>query len=479
MKESSGYWLHYSSCERVFPRNRLIAALEKTGIMLETWQTGVPGRGGIFLFDTFDSDMEKSLEECCRENPQRVIAVFLGERGVPSETAFRILALGVGDILGWSGMESLVMALSSRLGRWQQVDSVVASVTAQGKTIGTSRAWKETVRQVVEAALFSKSPILLTGETGTGKEMLANLIHSLDRRPIKGSLTILDCSTVVPGLSGSEFFGHERGAFTHAVTSREGAFAIADGGTLFLDEIGELPMGVQSELLRGIQEQTFKKVGGQAWLQSDFRLVAATNRSLSQEIEKGSFRQDLYHRLAGWVIQLPPLRERREDVLPLAELFARESLGPGAKVKFEDCVQEFLLTRDYPGNIRELRHLVHLMAARSGGQGPITIGDVPLHAASFMDSKACQRRAGSGFEMAVRLAFLRGMTLKEISREATVMAMEIALEVEGNLQAAAERLGVCKRTLELRRASERRQSKDASPAEPAHAEEMLSDSQPV
>src|SRR6185295_226461 len=150
-----------------------------------------------------------------------------------------------------------------------------------------------------------------------GKELLARVIHALDPRPDKGELVVLDCTTIVPELSGSEFFGHERGAYTGAVGPRDGAFALAHGGTLFLDEIGELPLALQAQLLRVVQEGTYKRVGGNAWHKASFRLVCATNRDLKEEVARGRFRGDLYHRLATNASRLPPLRDRVEDILVL------------------------------------------------------------------------------------------------------------------------------------------------------------------
>src|SRR5262249_44123862 len=152
-------------------------------------------------------------------------------------------------------------------------------------------------------------------------ELLARLIHELNAATKERSLVVVDCTTIVPELSGSEFFGHERGAFTGAVAARDGAFALADGGTLFLDEIGELPSHLQAQLLRVIEEGTYKRVGGNAWQRTNFRLVCATNRDLPRLVEAGKFRGDLYFRIASWVFRIPPLSERIEDILPLARHF--------------------------------------------------------------------------------------------------------------------------------------------------------------
>src|SRR5262249_40812748 len=149
----------------------------------------------------------------------------------------------------------------------------------------------------------------LLGESGTGKEVVARLIHLLDSRPNKRDLVVLDCASIVPELSGSEFFGHERGAFTGALTERNGAFALANDGTLLLDEIGDLPLPLQVQLLRVIQEHTYKRVGGNKWCKTEFRLICATNRDLFDLIGRGAFRADLYYRIAGYICKLPPLRE--------------------------------------------------------------------------------------------------------------------------------------------------------------------------
>ena len=188
---------------------------------------------------------------------------------------------------------------------------------------------------------------------------------------------VFDCSTVTPELSGSELFGHERGAFTGAISAREGAFAMANGKTLFLDEIGELPLALQTQLLRAIQEKKYKRVGGNVWYSSDFRLVCATNRNLEQLIAQGQFRLDLYHRISGWVFRTLPLRERREDILPMARFFVAALYAPKAPPKFDPAVNEFLLHRDYPGNVRELRHLIERIVHRHVGPGPMTAGDIP------------------------------------------------------------------------------------------------------
>ena len=173
------------------------------------------------------------------------------------------------------------------------------------------------------AARYGRAPILILGETGTGKELAARVAHGLGSQH-DGNLVVVDGTTIVPTLLGSELFGHERGAFTGAVSVRTGACSAADQGSLFLDEVGELPLELQPELLRVVQEGTYKRVGGDRWLHSTFRLICATNRDLKRDVEGGRFRADLYHRIAAATVTMPPLRDRRRGC---AAAFSRIFVG--------------------------------------------------------------------------------------------------------------------------------------------------------
>src|SRR5690606_38848432 len=173
------------------------------------------------------------------------------------------------------------------------------------------------------------------------------LMHTLDPVRSTAEIVVLDCTTIVPDLSGSELFGHERGAYTGAVSARDGAFAVADKGTLFLDEVGELELHLQVQLLRVLQEHAYKRVGSNDWRTTDFRLISATNRDLLAEVEDGRFRADLYHRIAAICIALPTLRDRVEDILPLARHFARTATTePQKDLEFDEAVELFLMARD-------------------------------------------------------------------------------------------------------------------------------------
>jgi transcriptional regulator with GAF, ATPase, and Fis domain len=291
---------------------------------------------------------------------------------------------------------------------------------------------------------------LILGESGTGKEMAARLIHQFDNRPYKQDLTLLDCSSIVPELSGSEFFGHEKGAFTNAINAREGVFATGDKGTLFLDEIGELPLHLQAELLRVVQEGTYKRVGSNQWRKTDFRLVSATNRDLQQQIVEKTFRQDLYYRVSTWVCYLPPLRERLEDIPDLVQVFLKQLIPDERRRPIIDPqLLAFLSTRAYPGNVRELLQVVTRLVNRYAGSGILSLGDLPEcdRPKALMQQQPIMSKPE--FNQYIRAAIEDGQSLKTILQNISNLTKEIAIEqVNGNLQAASKLLQVTDRTMQ-------------------------------
>ncbi|WP_241759318.1 sigma 54-interacting transcriptional regulator [Pyxidicoccus parkwayensis] len=386
-----------------------------------------------------------------QDGTERVLAVVLTQAQVPAETSWVLLSEGATDVVAWSG--GPVDVIVARLERWRAVEALLRQPVVQDTAVGHSPAWTALLRQVVEVAAFTDASMLLLGESGTGKELLARLVHALDTRMSKRELVVVDCTTLSSELAGSELFGHERGAFTGAASQREGAFSLANDGTLFLDEVGELPASLQPQFLRAVQERTFKPVGGNAWQRTRFRLVCATHRDLREQVRTGGFRNDLYHRLASWTFRLPPLRERAQDILPLARHFVRE-LRPEAPPPFDPAVEDFLLRRDYPGNIRELRQLVTRIVHRHIGAGPITLGAIAEQ------DRPMERRMTDWrdhrLESAIQHALVLGVGLKEIGRGATDVAVRLVVEQErGNLQRAARKLGVTDRALQLRRGAAR------------------------
>jgi len=431
-------------------RPRLEAALGAEDITIVADDTADEARTTLLLLDAATPDALELVAEVSQSGRGRVLVATTDRRALADNGGWQLLRAGASDAFCWSSLERPGAHVAARLRRWSRIDEALETPLVRRQLAGRSPRWLACLRQVIEVALFSDGSVLLLGESGTGKELLARLVHTLDPRPDKGELVVLDCTTVMPELAGSEFFGHERGAFTGAASSRDGAFALADRGTLFLDEVGELPLALQAQLLRVVQERTYKRVGSNVWKQTNFRLICATHRDLRQDVAAGRFRGDFYHRIASRVCRIPPLRERREDILPLTEHFLRELRGSAA-CSFDPGVGELLSDREYPGNVRELRQLVARISDRHVGAGPVTVGDVPED--ERPTDLAVVEPVTPSFEDAVGRALERGISLRDIGRFATEAAIRLAIEGEqGNLQRAAKRLGVTDRALQLRRA---------------------------
>ncbi len=274
-------------------------------------------------------------------------------------------------------------------------------------------------RFCIETIANTKSPVLILGETGTGKEVIAGLVHTQSAR--RGPMVALNCAAVPAELVDAELFGHSRGAFSGANSARTGLFRAADGGTLFLDEIGEMPPAVQAKLLRTLETAEVRPVGEDKSVVVDVRVVAATNREVDDLIESGAFRGDLLHRLAGLRIQLPPLRDRVEDVPMLAEYFARES-----GLVISTLALERLIVHSWPGNVRELKNLITsgVEVARHKQHAEVEADDV---AGLLVPS----RRSGS-------------MSEDDL---ASARVTEALSATSGDVAAAAERLGMSRSVL--------------------------------
>jgi Nif-specific regulatory protein len=217
----------------------------------------------------------------------------------------------------------------------------------------------ERVYRLIEKVTLRDHPVLVLGESGTGKELIARAIHRNSPRA-ESPFVAVNCAAITETLLESELFGHEKGAFTGATAQKKGKVEIANGGTLFLDEIGELAPGLQAKLLRVLQEREFERVGGTRPIRLDIRLIAATNRNLAEAIESGSFRRDLYYRLNVVGLSMPALRERRDDILPLAEHFIAKSgrKGNTRMRTISSEAQACLANYDWPGNVRELENAI-------------------------------------------------------------------------------------------------------------------------
>jgi DNA-binding NtrC family response regulator len=317
--------------------------------------------------------------------------------------------------------------------------------------IGDSPAFRAVVERAREiAALDDTPPILLTGETGAGKGLLARSIHAASRRAERPFVEI-DCTALPPSLMEAELFGHERGAFTDAREARMGLFEAADGGFVLLDEVGDLELGLQGKLLRAIEERTVRRVGGLRDRRVDVRIIAATNRDLARDVEFERFRKDLYFRLAVLVLHLPPLRERGDDVLLLAEHFARRySAKYGRPFRgFAEGVADRLRGYSWPGNVRELSHVIERAVLWSRGG---TLEVEPLRGAHEPPDDGPERRevpaAGPERPEAPATALPPpGVDLASWERSVLEQALR---EAGGNQTRAARRLGITRDTLRYR-----------------------------
>ncbi|MEK6655060.1 MAG: sigma-54 dependent transcriptional regulator, partial [Thermodesulfobacteriota bacterium] len=274
----------------------------------------------------------------------------------------------------------------------------------------------------------SDATVLILGESGTGKELVATTIHYQSKRKDKPLIKV-NCAALPEGLIESELFGHEKGAFTGAARRKPGRFETADGGTIFLDEISDLPLSTQAKILRVIQERQFDRVGGTATLTVDVRIIAATNRALEEEVKAGRFREDLYYRLNVIPIVMPPLRERREDILLLIEFFMdKYGSGLAKNVRFTQEAVDLLLTYDYPGNVRELENIVERCVTLSSS-GTIGKDDMP----SFIVNG---EQSG------------KGLRLSDVASDAERNhIMKVLKTTLGNKTKAADMLGICRKTL--------------------------------
>jgi transcriptional regulator with GAF, ATPase, and Fis domain len=434
---------------------RIRKALASLGIQLTDFETPCPQPCAIVCFAQIDNDLLKSLRSFRTEIGGRVLAVAICASALEDSGVWRLLHAGAADVMIWTG-DSSADQISAKVERWQTIEQLTKEAFAKEPLAGESAAWRGLVSRVVDAGTFGNAPMLLTGESGTGKELLAHLLHSVsnNKDPIgtPPELVTVDCSTIVPELSGSELFGHEKGAFTGAHSARDGAFALAHGSTLFLDEIGELSLPLQVQLLRAIQEKTYKRVGGNIWLKTNFRLVCATNRDLEDLVRHGKFRLDLYHRIAGWVFRTISLAERREDILPLARFFLSK-IFPNKQPHLDTPVCDYLVNREYEGNVRELRQLIERMAHRYAGVGLITVGDIPEEDRPS-NSNVVHAWPSERLDQTICDAIATSASLRQISAATTDAAIRIAVQLEhGNLQRAAKRLGVTDRALQMRRAA--------------------------
>src|SRR5690606_11520540 len=323
--------------------------------------------------------------------------------------------------------------------------------------VGTSRAI-QSVRQMMKQVADTEATVLILGDSGTGKEVVARNLHYYSRRK-DAPFVPVNCGAIPAELLESELFGHEKGAFTGAITSRAGRFELAAGGTLFLDEIGDMPMNMQVKLLRVLQERTFERVGSNKPQQADVRVIAATHKNLEEMITRGEFREDLYYRLHVFPIEMPPLRERIEDLpLLLNELITRLEKEKRGSIRFSSAAIMSLCQHPWPGNVRELANLVERMAIMHP-HGVIGVGELPRKFRYVDDDHEDLRKLQeeqddnawrpplAGFNGAVGLP-PEGLDLREHLAELEQWLIQQALDDANFVVArAAERLQIRRTTL--------------------------------
>jgi DNA-binding NtrC family response regulator len=315
-----------------------------------------------------------------------------------------------------------------------------ASEAVSPHLVGTSGKMAE-IQDIIRKVAPTTATVLITGETGTGKELIARAIHQASPRRDHPFIKI-NCAAIAENLVESELFGYEKGAFTGAVTAKPGRFELAHQGTLFLDEVGEIPREMQAKLLQAIQDQSFERVGGLKTISVDVRLIAATNRNLLQEVKDGNFREDLYYRLNVFPIQVPPLRERRDDIPVLTDYFIgkfNSKLGKNISVVAPE-VRDCFLTYDWPGNIRELEHLIERM---------ILMAEEPVLTMRLVPPEIAKAVGHLHYEGGERLPERDALKshMEEMERQIIARCLE---ECGGNVTKAAERLGLSRKGLQLK-----------------------------
>ncbi len=389
--------------------------LERTGFELVLTDLRMPGVSGLSV-----------LEHVRAEHPGTQVIVITAFGTV--EAAVEAMKAGAFDFLQKpvESPNALRLLVARALENRALVD-FRESVTRQAGD-SPRLTWGAKSMSPVVAALNkvarTDANVLLLGESGVGKEVAARAVHQQSLRA-SGPFVALNCASLSESLLESELFGHEKGAFTGAVAQRRGRIEHAAGGTFFLDEVGELRLELQARLLRVLEEKTFERVGGNRTLEAEVRWVAATNCELLEMVGDGSFREDLYHRLATFPVQLPPLRERREDILPLAEVLLREVCLELKRppLALSPLAQTALVGAAWPGNIRELRNVLERAAILCDGR-VIDHVELPAHAKSTSASSS--------------------LALEELERDAIVRALAAT---QGNRRRAAQALGIGLRTL--------------------------------
>lgn len=425
-------------------REGLAANFELEGYNVKTAEDG---KTGLSLIEKGDIDLvitdlrmpgisgEEVLQKVTTETPGIPVIILTGHGSIDS--AVEAMRHGAYDFLTKPlNLDQLGMIVKRALQtrelslQHQQLQAELEGNAVFGRMIGKS-AEIQKVEEVVRKVADSKASVLITGESGVGKELVADAIHNLSSRK-NNSFIKVHCAALSETLLESELFGHEKGAFTGAEKMQKGRFELAHGGTIFLDEIGEINQNVQIKILRVLQEHKFERVGGEETIEVDVRVIAATNKNLEEEVKAGRFRQDLYYRLNVIHIQVPPLRERKDDVPLLMATFLNEFNKENNKhiTGLDNRAKSALYKYDWPGNIRELRNCME-SAVVLCSTNEITLDDLP--------ATVTQSSAGDTIAIPV------GISLDDA--EKAIIQQNLAAN-SNNKSKTAEVLGIGRKTLQ-------------------------------
>jgi DNA-binding NtrC family response regulator len=363
-------------------------------------------------------------------------------------TAVECVRLGAADYIAKpyevEQLRAIVRRVAQRLELQERIEDLESRLDerqAFGALVGVSRPMRQLFAQMTRAAQVS-ADILIRGETGTGKELIAREVHRLSPRAA-GPFVAVNTSAIAESLAESELFGHVRGAFTGAESNRQGVFEQAHGGTLFLDEIGDMPTAAQTKILRALQEREVQPVGSSRSVHVDVRVITATHQDLEACMSAGEFRQDLFYRIKGIELHIPPLRTRREDVLLLARYFADRSVAVEPAPEFTPAAINALLAHSWPGNVRELQHAV-TNALAFATDGRITESDLGLR-------PRAKESSPDAFADYRELPFsdAKAKLIEDFERAMIQSALE---QHAGNVSAAARQLGIHRQNLQQKMA---------------------------
>lgn len=418
-----------------------ILQAENAAAALETIRTSAPDL--VFLdLNMPGGDGRSLLKELSSAPLPCQIVVVTAQDSV--QAAVECMRLGASDFITKPFEVEQIRAIARRCAerlalveRVRSLQSRLDQKQAFGALVGVSRPMQELYGQL-ERIAATPIDVLVRGETGTGKELIAREIHALSPRA-RGPFVAVNTAAIAETLVESELFGHVKGAFTGADAVRHGCFELAHGGTLFLDEIGDMPLAAQSKILRSLQERVVRPVGGSKSIPVDVRVISATHQDLDDAIERGLFRKDLYYRIKGVELVVPPLRTRREDIILLADYFLDRSATGAARPQLTATAIDRLLTHTWPGNVRELEHVIGASAALAAGDAidasdlrlPRTTPDADTTTfAAYFDQPLADAKAQ------LLDAFERALIQDALDKHA------------GNISAAARHLGLHRQSLQ-------------------------------